>query len=422
MQYSAVCVGLQEFRYRLTDALAATVLGKATSFRVLGANLKDRDSLFPNIKNDVIEGSMVGDWTMGGNHVKIAFAGLIGKSVVAEVKNVDQNIAFEDNTLKVMQGLDAALTAQKPDLRVMLYQGTADDAKVLAEKFPSFDVILCLSKESDPSTKPIAVVGKTQIVGVGQKGKFVGVVAAFRKAGGGWDLHFDPVPLGPEFQTPKADRAKNAMNEILEKYTETVRDKKLLDLYPQVDHPLQVKVDDLRTAANLPPLRLRYVGSDKCKECHKDEYNVWDSSKHAEAFTALDDQRLTQAPKNRKTDGECVVCHTIGFGYKTGYKNEQATTNLKGVGCENCHGPGSAHVDNPKDKNLALVLSPWKEKPNDRLPAVEVRVDIGTCQKCHDTDNDHNFKFDYWRKIAHGPNAKASKQYYEAEFKKRTAK
>ena len=63
-----------------------------------------------------------------------------------------------------------------------------------------------------------------------------------------------------------------------------------------------------------------------------------------------------------------------------------------------------------------------KEKPNDALPAAEVRIDRDTCQKCHDTDNDPHFHFDFWRKIAHGPNEKASKKHYEDEFQKRTEK
>jgi hypothetical protein len=405
MKYSAVGVGVQEFRYGLLDALGATVLGKENSFSVLAANLKDRDANFPDVK-----GSMVGDWTMAGKSVKVAFAGIIGKSVEAKIRAIDKTVAFADNNIKIVEDLESAMGSQKPDVRVMLYQGDEKDAKVLAERFKSFDVILCLSPESDP---PIpATVGNTKIVGVGHKGRHVGVVGAFRKDGG-WDLKYDVVPLGPEFQTAKEERVRNAMNQILEKYTEEVRDKKLIDRYPRADHTLQV------TFAAANPA---FVGSDKCKDCHAKEYAVWEASKHAEAFEALDDARLTQAPKNRKTDGECVVCHTTGFGYKTGYKNEQSTPALKGVGCESCHGPGSAHISKPKDKALNLAMSPWKVNAKDALPATEVTIDTKLCFRCHDTDNDPHFKFDFWRKIAHGPNEKASKAYYEAEYKKRLEK
>jgi hypothetical protein len=354
---------------------------------------------------------MVGEWTMAGKNVKVAFAGIIGKSVEAKIRAIDKTVGFMDDNVKVVQDIETAINGQKPDIRVMLYQGGEDDAKVLAGKFKSFDVILCLSPQSDPPAI-VPEVGKTKIVQVGHKGRFVGLVGVFRKDGG-WDTRFDLVPLGPEFQTAKADRVKNPMNQILEKYTEEVRDKKLIDRYPQVLHSLQVSFDKLSPG---------YVGSDKCNACHAKEYEVWEGSKHAEAFEALDDTRLTQAPKNRKTDGECVVCHTVGFGYKTGYKNEQTTAHLKGVGCENCHGPGSAHVANPKDKALNLAMSPWKVNPGDALPQIEVRVDTKYCFTCHDTDNDPHFKFDFWRKIAHGPNAKATKAYYEAEYKKRMEK
>ena len=406
MNYSAVGVGAQEFRLGLLDALGATVLDKKNRFRVLAANLKDRDNNYP----DGTGGSMVGDWVPAGKSVKVAFAGIVGKSVEAQVQTIDKNIQFDGN-VKVVKDLEVAMTAGKSDVRVMLYQGKEDDAKKLAEAFPGFNAVLCLSPQSDPPGQA-QMVGKTLVLQVGHKGRFIGVVGVFRKEGG-WDLRYDLVKLDPEFETPKADRAKNAMNQLLEKYTEEVRDKKMIGLYAQVDHPLQV------TFAKLKPV---YVGSDKCQKCHANEYNVWSASKHAEAFEALDDKNLTQAPSNRKTDGECVVCHTTGFGYKTGYSDEKVTAHLKGVGCENCHGPGGAHVADPQNKALNLAMSPWKQKPGDALPnaQVEIRIDVNLCAKCHDTDNDPKFKFDFWRKIAHGPNEKATKKHYTDEFKKRT--
>src|SRR5262249_32645627 len=134
MQYSAVGVGVQEFRYGLLDALGATVLGKENSFRVLAANLKDRETNFPDVKS-----TMVGDWTMAGKNVKVAFAGIIGKSVEAKIRAIDKTVSFMDDNVKVVQDLEATINAQKPDVRVMLYQGGDEDAKVLAGKFKSFD-------------------------------------------------------------------------------------------------------------------------------------------------------------------------------------------------------------------------------------------------------------------------------------------
>ena len=29
--------------------------------------------------------------------------------------------------------------------------------------------------------------------------------------------------------------------------------------------------------------------------------------------------------RNRQYDGECIVCHTVGYGVKTGYESEEKT-------------------------------------------------------------------------------------------------
>jgi hypothetical protein len=90
-------------------------------------------------------------------------------------------------------------------------------------------------------------------------------------------------------------------------------------------------------------------------------------------------------------------------------------------GCENCHGPGSGHVSNDKDKDLLKALMPWRLHPKDKLPPKDVLEKYGKltevqraqdatmpadvkqlvnvriaamCMKCHDGDNDP--KFDPW--------------------------
>ena len=122
-----------------------------------------------------------------------------------------------------------------------------------------------------------------------------------------------------------------------------------------------------------------------------------------------------------------MQCHTVGFDYETGYMDDKKTPNLKHVGCENCHGPGSGHVADPKAQNLHQYLSPWKRgQAGNLLPidlikklAVTPREDFGKiaiqpadqlmmnlvggmCAKCHDADNDPNFEFPkYWPKVNH---------------------
>ena len=84
-----------------------------------------------------------------------------------------------------------------------------------------------------------------------------------------------------------------------------------------------------------PPKDQKYVGKNTCAACHYSKYRTWKHEKHAKGFDIL--------PKKYRTDPECLVCHTTGFGEPTGYK-DASTPQLAGITCETCHGPGSEHV------------------------------------------------------------------------------
>jgi Cytochrome c554 and c-prime len=106
----------------------------------------------------------------------------------------------------------------------------------------------------------------------------------------------------------------------------------------------------------------------------------------------------------RQFDAECIVCHTVGFGYETGYKTEKDTPHLKNVGCESCHGPASEHVKKPNDAAWYPILNPWRPPQNETREQKKqrmLRIDR-VCQECHDVDNDVKYKFEKrWPEIAH---------------------
>src|SRR5262249_43341452 len=49
-----------------------------------------------------------------------------------------------------------------------------------------------------------------------------------------------------------------------------------------------------------------YIGAEKCKDCHEEEYAVWKETPHARAWKSLVD-------KKRDKVAECVDCHVAGF-------------------------------------------------------------------------------------------------------------
>jgi hypothetical protein len=168
-----------------------------------------------------------------------------------------------------------------------------------------------------------------------------------------------------------------------------------------VQHPLQRQFPNAE-----------YVGSEKCKRCHEHSYDVWKKSAHSHAFDALVNAKR---PTLRQFDGECVVCHVVGFGINKGYVDEATTPHLKHVGCENCHGPGSVHVKamaagQPNPPGMAELMNPFREPPNETAEAKQKRMGrlADSCQKCHDTDNDVHWNIKKWDKIVHKePNIRA---------------
>jgi len=116
-----------------------------------------------------------------------------------------------------------------------------------------------------------------------------------------------------------------------------------------------------------------YVGSKTCAECHEEEYERWHKyAKKAHSF---------QAVKRMKHDltleeiRHCYECHTTGYGEPGGFKDPISTPDLKNVGCEACHGPGSVHVET--------------NDPAD----IKTKITMKDCEKCHSSERVAAFNF-----------------------------
>jgi hypothetical protein len=442
MGYIAIGLGKNEFKVEIDRILGQYALQKEQPPFTLAGNLRGmaggktqpREVRFqvPGSSRpmvDIAEISKVGT-------VSVGVVGIIGKSVREEVTNAnyDPSITFKNDKgefqdngellKKVVQSL--AANPKKPELNILLYQGSVKEAEFLAKDWPQFQVILCLADDSEPPQYPIEVAGKlhpsgqrTLVIQVGHKGRYVGVVGAFKKAGGGVDLKYQLVPLGEEYVTPgtEAEALKaNPVLPLLENYARQVKEWNFLAEVPRVAHPAQILE---------PKLNLTFIGSAKCQNCHAAEFVKWKGTHHSNAFDAL--EKTAKRPSLRQYDAECIVCHTVGFGYKTGYEDDKKTPELLNVGCESCHGPGSGHAADPKNKALLALQSPWKQQLNDKLPNLAFMNKMAAlngiergqqpmapatlrlinktnemCQRCHNHENDPNFDlYTNWPKIHH---------------------
>ncbi|MBI5473894.1 MAG: cytochrome C554 [Ignavibacteriae bacterium] len=148
----------------------------------------------------------------------------------------------------------------------------------------------------------------------------------------------------------------------------------------------------------------KFVGSKACGMCHKSgkggtSYAVWEKTAHAKAYQVLlsDNAKKIAKEKGLKVAAneapECLKCHVTGGGVA---KNVDASFKKEeGVGCEMCHGAGSAYKmvhmggDKAKAKTAGMVTPAKDEK---------------LCVTCHNSDSPtfKDFKFEeMWAKIDH---------------------
>ena len=240
--------------------------------------------------------------------------------------------------------------------------------------------------EGEPAYRPEPIDGsKAVLVQVGIKGMHVGVVGVFDDPR--HRIRYQRMPLDARFPDTRE------MLDVLASYQQKLQEQGLegLGLRP-VQHPVG-----------------QFVGSAACADCHTKAFEKWEASKHAHATETLVHPG-ERSEISRHFDPECLSCHVVGwnpqehFPYKTGYLELEKSKPLHGVGCENCHGPGQAHV---AAENGDVELT---EAQIEQLRQAQ-RMDLDAkthekCLECHDLDNSPDFHVDgafekYWEQIAH---------------------
>lgn len=321
---------------------------------------------------------------------KIGVTSVLGKKGAEEVApaGVQTNITVRD-PIEALEAVLPSLTAEKPDLLVLLSHGSTEEAKVWAEKFPQFHVVLTAGGPEDPSEKPFPV-GNTWVLEAGHKGKHIGILGYYPDA---------TPPLKWELIQLDNTRFENdpRMDVLMKNYQQQLKD---LDLARSeellVPHPSGDK----------------FIGAKVCGECHKKAFAKWEKSKHAHAFESLSKGRKGQEATwiSRIHDPDCLACHVTGWDpqnvlrFESGYLDPEATAHLIGQQCENCHGPGLKHVELERafKKDLKAV-------DRDTLMAARAANKLNSataekqvCHKCHDYENSPKFEFKkYWGEIHH---------------------
>jgi hypothetical protein len=117
-----------------------------------------------------------------------------------------------------------------------------------------------------------------------------------------------------------------------------------------------------------------YVGSETCGGCHGEAHRWWTGTPHGNAYATL-------VKRHKEFNLDCVSCHVTGYG-KPGGATVTHVADLKNVGCESCHGPGSVHV----------------ESGGASLAHMRTEVPERVCVACHNEEHSDLFVYEAYRR------------------------
>jgi hypothetical protein len=259
-----------------------------------------------------------------------------------------------------------------------MVQGTTSLAWGLAQGHPGFDIVLATSETDDPSKRAPEMLngGKTMLVSVGKRGKYVGVF-------GFYPNKETPVRFQLETLDKRYDGTGAPMKHLIQdQYRETLKLAGVVEKIVRRNFVF-VRRDSVKDA----PMAT-FIGAATCAKCHPKTFEFWSGTPHAFAFDSL----LDDPKPNTQFDAECITCHTTGFEYNSGWVSQAKTPDLVGNQCENCHGPGSQHAAEPDNAEFRKLLTVSADQADKTL----------LCHRCHDEDNSREFTFKgYWPLIKH---------------------
>ncbi|MFO0901570.1 MAG: cytochrome c family protein [Pirellulales bacterium] len=282
----------------------------------------------------------------------------------------------------------AQLQREKCDFHVLMVYGSLADANRFALQFPQFNVVVTTGGGEEPPLEPEPIPNsnsRTVVVPVGGKGMFVGVLGYYK--GEDPPFRYQRVPLDDRFgDSPQ-------MLELLAAYQDQLQNAGL---------------DGLGVKPQTHPSGRSFVGSEKCGECHTKAYEAFQGTAHAHSLESLTNPKERSAIP-RHYDPECLSCHVTGWDpqryvpYKSGYLSLKATPAMVNNGCENCHGPGSAHVAAEAGETKVTKSQMTTLRTEMRLPLSKAR---DKCVECHDQDNSPAFQKEgafarYWEQVEH---------------------
>ena len=355
MGYEALNAGHRE---ALLSAAQLREIKAHAPVTMLGANLIDKASGAPIFDTHKIV--LRSGW-------RVALVGVMDAQIGGD--ELGEGLAVEP--------MDVALGKLLPKLReeadFIVLLAFADEAEmaVLARQFYELNVILG-GRVHQPSQQLVRE-NRSVILATTNEARAVGILhTAMLAKGRMGNANGEVVLVSDRFPQDEEIAA------LATAYRAEVRGTKLA-----IDDPAKLAED------MVPGVRATaaFAGTQSCAACHATAAKTWLESGHARAFATL-------VAFKAEADPNCIACHTVGFGTASGYRREFGEAKLVDVGCESCHGPGSAHVA--------------ARRAGGEVTARFHPVGAGDCRKCHHGEFSRPFEYDkFWPAVAHGKEAAA---------------
>lgn len=379
MEYAATTFGVKDLL--LSDNILVSLLDETGSNKLF---VSSNVSMLPDfdLKYKVLE--VAGP---DGKPRRIGITGVLGEESAKEAAAQSQGFFTVSPSIASLKETAKQLVAERCDYQVLLVNANLEETRKIVEAVPQFDLVVTSGGYGEPTYRPEVLPGiKSEIVQAGAKGMYAGIVGLFDDSK--QSARYQRIALSSQFEDSER------MTELFRKYQDELR----------------AKSQDNFAALGLRPLThpsgREFVGTEKCGECHTTAMEIWKNTPHAHATdSVVEPPTRTLA---RHFDPECLSCHVTGwnpqrvFPYRSGYETLEKSAHLLGNGCENCHGPGSEHVqaemDTASDKALLESLRAAMRLPLDKAQ--------DKCLECHDIDNSPEFHKDgaferYWEQVKH---------------------
>lgn len=386
MEYAALALGPEELRLGADELL------------VMGLDADNNPDTLPLLSANTIFhgdpdiGVPVASRLIEINGVTVGVTSVIGKrgqdQIVPEGADPDNFfISFTEIQAAAAQAFQKL--QESAEITVLLSHCDKEETKALIAAVPGFDLVMTSGGYEDPDTRKIPTpIGESLMFDVGHKGKKVCVVGYYPDSE--QKFRFELVELDKDrFQRTRE------IEDLMRGYQERLEFEKIAEMMTPVDHISGFK----------------FVGAKACGACHVQAYEKWKSSKHAKAFESIKHGRGGYEGEegiSRIHDPECLSCHVTGwnpqevFPYESGYFNIEQSAHLQGQQCENCHGPGSKHVEVEllarKENRVVDGLVAQRNFMKLSYKTAEEQI----CLKCHDHENSPKFDFEkYWEEVRH---------------------